>query len=209
MADCPSLMQYDALYGYGSSEYWIDIQVSGIFGASNSKEKGVADGIRIFCQSFASQVKAYKLSELMLFFARYKAGKYDNSFASFDARRIGNAFFKEFYSERNYELDAINRKRAQDEIENRKFIPPEGYSSLTLYNELKRRAESGDEEARKMLMSPMSMAKKIKPEIVYVKCRNCKNASDFGDNSAYCKAKGHRVCACDRYGQICDSFLKK
>lgn len=74
MADCPSLMQYDALYGHGSSEYWIDIQVSGIFGASNSKEKGVADGIRIFCQSFASQVKAYKLSELMLFFARYKAG---------------------------------------------------------------------------------------------------------------------------------------
>ncbi len=67
MADCPSLMQYDALYGCGSSEYWIDIQVSGIFGASNSKEKGVADGIRIFCQSFASQVKAYKLSELMLF----------------------------------------------------------------------------------------------------------------------------------------------
>lgn len=186
MADCPSLMQYDALYGCGSSEYWIDIQVSGIFGASNSKEKGVADGIRIFCQSFASQVKAYKLSELMLFFARYKAGKYDNSFASFDARRIGNAFFKEFNSERNYELDAINRKRVQDEIENRKFIPPEGYSSLTLYNELKRRAES-----------------------VYVKCRNCKNASDFGDNSAYCKAKGHRVCACDRYGQICNNFLKK
>lgn len=151
MADCPSLMQYDALYGCGSSEYWIDIQVSGIFGASNSKEKGVADGIRIFCQSFASQAKAYKLSELMLFFARYKAGKYDNSFASFDARRIGNAFFKEFNSERNYELDAINRKRVQDEIENRKFIPPEGYSSLTLYNELKRRAESGDEEAVKIL----------------------------------------------------------
>ncbi len=112
-------------------------------GLPTARKKGVADGIRIFCQSFASQVKAYKLSELMLFFARYKAGKYDNSFASFDARRIGNAFFKEFNSERNYELDAINRKRVQDEIENRKFIPPEGYSSLTLYNELKRRAESG------------------------------------------------------------------
>lgn len=55
----------------------------------------------------------------------------------------------------------------------------------------------------------MSMPKKVKPEIVYVKCRNCKNASDFGDNSAYCKAKGHRVCACDRYGQICNNFLKK
>lgn len=53
------------------------------------------------------------------------------------------------------------------------------------------------------------MPKKVKPEIVYVKCRNCKNASDFGDNSAYCNAKGHRVCACDRYGQICNSFFKE
>lgn len=40
----------------------------------------------------------------------------------------------------------------------------------------------------------MSMPKKVKPEIVYVKCRNCKNASDFGDNSAYCKAKGAIGC---------------
>lgn len=87
----------------------------------------------------------------MLFFARYKAGKYDNSFASFDARRIGNAFFKEFRSERNYELDAINRKRIQNEIENRRFTPPEGYSSLSWYNELKRRAESGDAESKQII----------------------------------------------------------
>lgn len=96
-------------------------------------------------------MKAYKLTELMLFFARYKAGKYDNSFSSFDARRIGNAFFKEFVPERNYELDAIHRRTVQEEIEKRRFVPPEGYSSLTLYNELKRRAESGDTEARRMI----------------------------------------------------------
>ena len=45
-------------------------------------------------------------------------------------------------------------ERGLDEIDGRRFIPPEGYSSLTLYNELKRRAESGDEEAGKMLMPP-------------------------------------------------------
>lgn len=39
MADCPSLMQYDALYGHGSSEYWIDIQVSGIFGAPTARKR--------------------------------------------------------------------------------------------------------------------------------------------------------------------------
>ena len=104
-----------------------------------------------FKQKTAYEIGVRLVGSEMCIRDSYKAGKYDNSFASFDARRIGNAFFKEFNSERNYELDAINRKRVQDEIENRKFIPPEGYSSLTLYNELKRRAESGDEEAVKIL----------------------------------------------------------
>jgi hypothetical protein len=87
----------------------------------------------------------------MLFFARYKAGKYDNSYASFDARRIGNAFFNEFRKERNNELDKINRERMQKEIEERRFTPPQGYSSYSWYQELRRRADEGDEEAIKIL----------------------------------------------------------
>lgn len=108
MVDCFLLMQYDVFYGYGFFEYWIDIQVFGIFGVFNSKEKGVVDGIRIFCQFFVLQVKVYKFFELMLFFVCYKVGKYDNLFVFFDVRRIGNVFFKEFRLERNYELDVIN-----------------------------------------------------------------------------------------------------
>ena len=87
----------------------------------------------------------------MLFFARYKAGKYDNSYSSFDAKRIGNAFFSEFTKERNRELDKIHREKAQKEIEKRRFTPPEGYTSWTWYKELKRRASEGDKEAIAML----------------------------------------------------------
>ena len=87
----------------------------------------------------------------MLFFARYKAGKYDNSYASFDAKRIGNAFFTEFVKERNRELDRITREQTQKEIEERRFTPPECYSSYSWYQELKRRAESGDKEAIRIL----------------------------------------------------------
>lgn len=157
MANCPTLMQYDALYGLGSSEYWIETQVSGIFGSSSNKEKGVVDGIRIFCQSFAAETKMFKLSELMLFFARYKAGRYDNSFSSFDSRRIGIAFFKEFLPERNIELDVINRKLMQAKIEHRMFTPPDGYTSLTWYNELKKRAANGNKDAIRMLSFPTSI----------------------------------------------------
>lgn len=150
-AECPTLVAYEKLYGEGVSADWIRIQVLTLYGASNCKDIGVADGIKLFAQSFAQEVKTYKLSELMLFFARYKAGKYDNSYASFDAKRIGNAFFTEFIKERNNELDRISREKTQQEIEDRRYTPPEGYSSLSWYNELKRRAASGDKEAIKLL----------------------------------------------------------
>ena len=45
-------------------------------------------------------------------------------------------------------------KTIQDEIERRRFIPPQGYTSLSWYNELRKRAESGDEEAIKILTPP-------------------------------------------------------
>lgn len=154
LANIPTLQQYDALYGYGSASFWLETHVVFLFGSSSNRETGIVDGIRLFCQSFASSAGCYKLSELMLFFARYKSGRYDNSYSSFDARRIGNAFFREFIPERNYELDRIMRKMVQDEIEKRRFVPPLGYTSLSLYQDLKRRAEAGDKDAIERLKPP-------------------------------------------------------
>lgn len=52
------------------------------------------------------------------------------------------------------------------------------------------------------------MAKKVKPESVYVKCRNCKNASDFGDNSAYCKVKDIECVPVTDMGKFATVFKK-
>lgn len=151
MADCPTLQQYGELYGSQCPADWIRIQVIALFGTSSSRDKGVADGIRLFSEAFAAEVRQYKLSELMLFFARYRAGKYDNSYTSFDAKRIGNAFFKEFVKERVYEVDRAERTRLQQQIEDRRFTPPPGYTSLSWYRELQSRASTGDQEAIAML----------------------------------------------------------
>lgn len=48
--------------------------------------------------------------------------------------------------------------------------------------------------------------KRVEPKRVY--CRNCANSSDHRGNSCFCSAKGHRECACNKYGQIC-KFYKK
>lgn len=94
MAECPTLLIYDKLYGEGSSTIWIHIHVTALYGASPSKDKELVNSIAIFSETFSAEVRLYKLSELMLFFGRYKAGRYDNSYQSFDTKRIGNAFLK-------------------------------------------------------------------------------------------------------------------
>lgn len=150
-SETPCLIHIERMHGTDNMVHWVKGQILALFGSSTSDDKGIADGLSLFSQSFAMQVKGFKLTELMLFFARYKSGKYDNSFTKFDARRIGNAFFKEFIPERNIELDRINSKRIQQEIEERRFTPPEGYTSLRWYEKLKKRAAGGDEEAKRMI----------------------------------------------------------
>lgn len=145
-AACPTLMEYDSAYGHGEAANWIDIQVSALFGASSKSDKTLADSIGIFANTFAAEVRTYKLSELMLFFARYKAGVYDNSYATFDTRRIGNAFFKEFLPQRAQELAALERRQTTENYLQSRELPkdytvPEGYNPWTWYLERVRRGE--------------------------------------------------------------------
>lgn len=151
LAEVPSLGEVMREYGENNGVLWIHMHVLALYGSSSNKDKGIADGIPFFSSVFASKVKQYKLTELMLFFARYKAGMYDNSYSTFDARRIGTAFFQEFLPERNCELDRIIRAEEQRKIEERRFTPPEGYTSFTWNEEIKRRAKEGDPEAKKIL----------------------------------------------------------
>lgn len=139
-AKVPTLAELDTLYGPGSSAVWIYHQVSALFGASSSSDTGRVDGIGIFAENFAREARGYKLSELMLFFGRYKAGLYDDSYASFDTRRIGNAFFHGFLPQRRLELERVERIIQQKQAEARSNLPegytiPEGYNPWTWYQE--------------------------------------------------------------------------
>lgn len=150
-AECPTLWDVKNELGIDVASLWIEGQITALYGSSSNKELGVVDGIHFFAISFAAYVINFKLTELMLFFARYKAGKYNNSYSTFDTQKIGNAFFKEFLPERNNELDGIIREDIQRKIQERSFTPPKGYNSFTWNEEVKRRAKEGDPEAKKIL----------------------------------------------------------
>lgn len=115
---------------------WIEVQVTGLFLSSSNANDTLLDGINLFANNFAESVGSYKLTELMLFFSKYKAGCYDNSYSTFDTRRIGLAFNKEFLPERNR---AIARIEALQNTQN---------AGKEWYNPAKNRGESSLEHYR-------------------------------------------------------------
>ena len=132
-ATCPTMQELDTLYGPGSSAVWIYHQITALYGASSSKDPAQVNGIGIFAENFAREARGYKLSEMMLFFGRYKAGRYDDSYSIFDTRRIGNAVFHGFIPHRRQELESIERIIQQEQAEKRRSLP-EGYSIPQGYN---------------------------------------------------------------------------
>lgn len=109
---CPALGALDDLYATrGAAVTWIQAQVTAMYVASGSKDATMANAITVFSENFANVAAAYKLTELMLFFSRYAAGMYDDSYATFSARRIGVAFHKEFLPQRDQVLSRIERER--------------------------------------------------------------------------------------------------
>ena len=108
LRECAALGALPELYGKKrAATSWILTQITAMFLGSSSNSKEMVDGIRLFAQNFTAIAGGYKLTELMLFFSRYKAGRYDNSYVSFDPRRIGLAFNKEFLPERNRAIARI------------------------------------------------------------------------------------------------------
>ena len=114
-AVCPLLGQLDELYGTGRGEEWVSLQLIELLVTSNAQPTTqIYESIRTFVASFAVTARAFRLTELMLFFARYKGGLYDNSFVAFDVRRIGHAFFHEYLPQRRSELGLVEEQRAAE-----------------------------------------------------------------------------------------------
>ncbi len=108
---CPTVAQLDELYGRGSARTWVDQQLTALFLTSGSRDGTLSTTIGLFADTFAATIGHFKLSEVMLFFGRYRTGIYDGAFATFDARRIGQAFHTEFLRERRKELAHLEELR--------------------------------------------------------------------------------------------------
>lgn len=106
----PTLSDLERMYGYGSSALWVKTQLLTIDFASSTKEGADENALNEFSSLFVRQYHYIKLTEFILFVARFKLGRYGKFYGYFDTITIGEAFRK-FLRERGEELDVIIRRR--------------------------------------------------------------------------------------------------
>lgn len=112
----PTLSDLERMYGQGSSALWVKTQLLTLDFASSLKEGGDMDSLAEFSGLFVHQYPHIKLTEFLLFIARFKLGRYGKFYGYFDTITIGEGFRK-FLRERSEELDIIIRRRNNREME--------------------------------------------------------------------------------------------
>lgn len=119
----PSIGDLDRMYGNGSSSLWVKTQVTGIDFVSSTKESADTNALNEFAQLFSRQYGHIKLTEFLLFIARFKLGRYGKFYGYFDMLTIGEAFRK-FLRERSYEIDILINRQSNRVIDERKpYVP--------------------------------------------------------------------------------------
>lgn len=126
---CPLISDIERMYGAGSSALWVKTQLLTLDFASSVKEGADVDALVEFSQLFARMYHYIKLTEFLLFVARFKLGRYGKFYGYFDTITIGEAFRK-YLRDRDYEMDAVIRRRNNRRFEEhqadveRGHVPP-------------------------------------------------------------------------------------
>lgn len=113
-----TLSELGCMYNSNSPILWVKTQLLSLDFASSQKEGADMDAITEFSELFVNQYPHIKLTEFLLFIARFKLGRYGKFYGYFDTLTIGEGFRK-FLRERSDELDMLIRKRNNETVERR------------------------------------------------------------------------------------------
>ena len=137
--DYPTLTDLNLSYGKTFAEQWLYPQIADLSlftGAKNlSKEQ-----IQSLASVIAVEYRYLKVTELLLFFHRFKAGNYGRFYGNVDPMVITCAL-KDFLKERNLLLDQYERERNNLECELRSQKPRMSYEEYLRVKELEKSQE--------------------------------------------------------------------
>lgn len=147
----PTFADINAMYGAGTASLWLETQITGLDFTSQTKESGDVKAIEEFSRLFVRHYSWVKITEFLLFIARYKLGIYGKFYGYFDVISIGDAF-KKFIKDRNFEFGKVQSEASTAVAMSQKQVEiPPGYTSISWYEELQRRAVFGDEESKQII----------------------------------------------------------
>lgn len=124
MGQCPTLVDIRRIWGSKCAETWIEIQLRDLAEYSGAREKPNVLQLEEAARVISEEFYYLKLSELMLFFVRYKTGHYGKFYGSVDLMAVTEALQK-FKLWRFQEICRIEEQRATEERSKQPLNDPE------------------------------------------------------------------------------------
>ena len=118
----PAIGDLGRMYHPNAPAAWVKTQLLTLDFASQTKESADQSALTEFSTLFAAQYPGIKLTEFLLFIARFKLGRYGKFYGYFDTLTVGEAFRK-FLRERAAEMDVLERTRLTQKREDRDRQP--------------------------------------------------------------------------------------
>lgn len=121
MGDYPTLTDICQAYGKTFAEQWLYPQITDLSVFTGAKNLG-KDQVRSLASVIAAEYRYLKVTELLLFFHRFKAGHYGRFYGSVDPMVITCAL-RDFIKERNMFIDQYEREKKEREAESKPKVP--------------------------------------------------------------------------------------
>lgn len=150
----PSLGLLSSTYGDATPIEWLKIQFGSLNDFAEVSTKIAKDQLSELSEIFLSEYYYINSAEICFFIARFKAGKYGRFYGAIDPMKITSAML-DYISERRKDIE--RKEREIYKIQRQKEIEERGSNSMSYaeYQEIKKRASSGDQEAISLLKSPV------------------------------------------------------
>ncbi|MBO4550098.1 MAG: hypothetical protein J5733_05150 [Bacteroidaceae bacterium] len=114
--DYPTLAEVRRDYGNAIPTAWLIPQLQNLSWYCGVRDKLNSSQLEECAYVIATEFSCLKISELMLFFHRFKSGRYGKFYGSVDPLVICQAL-REFVKERNNEIDRINNEERRRSLE--------------------------------------------------------------------------------------------
>lgn len=146
----PTLSQHRMTYGDHNTILWLKVQFNSL-NEFSGQAHGMNDGqLHELCELVLSQYHWLNMAEICLFIGLFKLGQYGTFYGSIDPLKITSAL-QTYVRERESSIDSYERNiRNEAQQAQRDQWEKEGISREE-YEQLRKKAESGDEEAKRIL----------------------------------------------------------